>query len=240
VETLADDEPSMIVSCVTTFNRLAYTQRCLKSLAGRTDFLVVEDNGSTDGTVEWLSENARAWRVNRWHVNQRNLYPGASTNKGWHEGMRDCPDATLLHRSDNDIVYAAGWAEHVEAVFAAHPRLGLYGVLNLAEDFPQGQPVALHTENGVSVNRYWPRIGGNVVIRRELWDAGLRWKAGPWAPGGNDEDGDMCAQVEAAGFYHANAVTPIASNIAFGKYADYPEYYNLTAEVRGLVAETSV
>lgn len=230
-----------ILTCVVTHDRLPYSERTLRSLREGADWIVVADNASTDGTTEWLLDVAvRDDLVDGVVFNERNLYPGAACNIGWHEGLTRLSYATLLHRSDNDIVYHPGWADHVEQVFAAHPKLGLYGVLNLAEDFPDGQPVAPHTVDGVTVNRYWPRIGGNVVIRRELWDQGLRWMPGPWKPGGQDEDGEMCAQVEAAGFYHANAVEPIASNIAFGRYADFPSYYDRTAAVRGLVAETSV
>lgn len=227
----------MILTVVVTHDRLAYTQRTIASLRDTTDLLVVVDNASTDGTKEWLFDVCKADLV---ILNARNLYPGAATNIGWHEGLKKFPDATLLHRSDNDIEYTVGWYWNVQHAFDEHKQLGLYGVLNLAEDFPQGQPLALHTENGVTVNRYWPRIGGNVVIRRELWDQGLRWMPGPWKPGGQDEDGEMSRQVEAAGFYHANAIEPIASNIAFGRYVDFPDYYNRTAEVRGLVAQTSV
>lgn len=232
----------MILTVVVTYDRLDYTKRTLASLAGNIASVVVVDNGSTDGTREWLREWWMDLRSPETRVifNARNLYPGAATNIGWHEGLKRFPQATLLHRSDNDIVYRPGWAENVEAAFAAHERLGLYGVLNLAEDFPDGQPLAPHEIDGVTVNRYWPRLGGNVVLRRSLWDDGLRWTPGPWKPGGQDEDGDMSARVEAAGFYHANAIEAIASNIAFGRYADFPSYYDATAAVRGLVPETSV
>lgn len=227
-----------ILSVVVTHDRLPYTQRTVNSLIGTTDFLVVVDNDSTDGTKEWLdSDECEADLAIQL---DRNLYPGAATNIGWHHGLKHFKSATLLHRSDNDIEYEFGWSGVCERAFEAHENLGLYGVLNLREDFPNGQPVAPHIENGVTVNRYWPRIGGNVVLRRSLWDDGLRWMPGPWKPGGQDEDGDMSALVEAAGFYHANAVEPIAANIAFGKYVEFPDYYNRTAEVRGLVAETSV
>jgi hypothetical protein len=229
---------TVILSVVITHDRLPYTQLTLASLCGRTGYLVVVDNASADGTREWL----RSDKCDADHVilSERNLYPGAATNIGWHEGLRRFPDATLLHRSDNDIQYAEGWDKNVEAAFSAHEKLGLYGVLNLVEDFPAGQPVAPHTIGGVTVNRYWPRIGGNVVLRRHLWDQRMRWTPGEWRPGGHDEDTDMSAQVEATGFYHANAVDPIARNIAYGRYADFPDYYDETARIRGLVAETSV
>lgn len=226
-----------ILTCVVTHDRLPYTKRTIASLRSAADYLVVVDNASTDGTREWLVDGCDADLV---ILNARNLYPGAATNIGWHEGLKKFPAATLLQRSDNDIEYASCWHNDVQVAFKTHARLGLYGVLNLAEDFPDGQPVAPHYENGFMVNRYWPRLGGNVVLRRSLWDDGLRWTPGPWKPGGQDEDGDMSARVEAAGFYHANAIAPIASNVAFGRYADFPAYYDKTAAVRGLVAETSV
>lgn len=227
-----------ILTVVVTHDRLPYTLRTAASLLGTTGYLVVVDNASNDGTQEWLdSDDCTADLAISL---DRNLYPGAATNIGWHHGLKAFPDATLLHRSDNDIEYAAGWTDVVESVFDAHDQLGLFGVLNLAEDFPQGQPVAPHVVDGVTVNRYWPRIGGNVVLRRELWDRGLRWSPGEWHPGGQDEDTQMSALVEEAGFYHGNAVEPIASNMAFGRYAEFPDYYDRTAAVRGLVAETSV
>jgi glycosyltransferase involved in cell wall biosynthesis len=227
-----------ILTVVVTHDRLPYTQRCVESLRDTTGFLVVVDNASSDGTQEWLaSDDCQADLAIQL---DRNLFPGAATNIGWHHGLKQFPDATLLHRSDNDIEYAPDWASVVEAAFGAHERLGLYGVLNLREDFPQGQPVAPHVVDGVTVNRYWPRLGGNVVMRRELWEGGLRWVPGPWRPGGQDEDGQMSAAVVEARFYHGNAVEAIASNIAFGRYHEFPSYYDRTAAVRGLVAETSV
>jgi glycosyltransferase involved in cell wall biosynthesis len=227
-----------VLTVVVTHDRLPYTRRTIASLTGTTGYLVAVDNNSTDGTQEWLaSHDCKADHV---IYSDRNLFPGAATNIGWHEGLKRFPEATLLHRSDNDIEYADGWTDVVEEAFAAHTELGLFGVLNLREDFPQGQPLNPYTVNGVTVNRFWPRLGGNVVMRRSLWDDGLRWEPGEWKPGGQDEDAQMSGLVENAGYYHANAVEPIAGNLAFHGYDVFPDYYDETARIRGLVPETSV
>jgi hypothetical protein len=45
-------------------------------------------------------------------------------------------------------------------------------------------------------------VGGNNVIRRELWDAGLRYDERPWTelPAGHSEDTYMSPAVMAMGY----------------------------------------
>jgi glycosyltransferase involved in cell wall biosynthesis len=227
-----------IASCVVTYQRLDYTQRTIESILNtRTGphHLTVVDNHSTDGTRAWL-ESVK--EIDVLILNDRNLWPGAACNLGWFAGI-EASDPQLLHRSDNDVEYLPGWCEHVREVFKAFPDLGQFGLLNLKEDFPDGQPLEPYGYDP-QVNRHWPRLGGNCVVRRTLWDRGLRWKPGAWSPGGEDEDTWMSRQVQDEGFFIANAIPDIARNMAFGRFHDHPDYYRQTAAARGLVAETSV
>lgn len=206
-----------IHTCVVTHNRLAYTQRCVTSLL-RTqrpgDSLVVVDNASGDGTVEWLT--SVGVRVIR---NAENRYPGAACNQGWHGAT-----ATYLHRSDNDIEYHDGWADEVERAFADWPDLALLGILNLHEDHGDPPPDA----HGIVPV---PRVGGNVVMPVYLFLDGLRWWEGDWAPG-QDEDGPMSWSAKRHGMV-AHLARTVADNMAFGRYDDYPDYYDRTAAARG-------
>ena len=140
-----------------TYNRLELTKRAIESFLDTTeapwDFWVV-DNDSEDGTAEWLKENVR-----NFILFSDNLYPGAAANTGWHLAP---DDATHLHRADNDHIFLPGWCEEVERVFQSN-KVGQVGLRTAAEE----QYAKFNT-------------GGNCVIRRELWDAGLRWDERTW------------------------------------------------------------
>ena len=222
-----------LLCCLVTYNRFEYTKRTIatwQQTARDDDQLIVVDNASTDETADWLRASGFAYCVNA-----KNLFPGAATNIGWHDGLKQF-DADLLQRSDNDVEYLPGWRDAVEEAFTADPKLGQLGVLNRHEDYDDAQPV--EEANGVNVR--WPQTGGNCVIRRELYDAGFRWTPGAWAPGGRDEDAVFSAEVKAAGWTVAELIPTVANNMSFGRYEDFPDYYDFTAGLRGLVPELSV
>lgn len=220
-----------ILCVVVTHNREDYSRRCIESLRATVDEhfkLVVVDNASTDGTSQLADIR-----------NTRNVFPGAACNIGWHHGLKTF-DADLLMRSDNDIEYLPGWQQEVTAAFAAHPKLGQLGVLNMHEDFDGNQPVVPYTENDVTINVHTPRVGGNCLIRREIWDAGFRWAPGAWQPGGNDEDTQASQWMVQNKWAVARVVPTVANNMSFHRYDDYPDYYNVTAGLRGLAPQLSV
>lgn len=211
-----------LLTCVVTFNRLAYTQRCIGSYldtVGTDAHLVIVDNGSTDGTRDWLAQFGE-----RVIYAESNLYPGAATNRGWDHGLASF-DAELLHRSDNDIEYLPGWRRHVEEMLAAWPEVALLGLLNLHEDRGTDD----RDETGIEVV---PRVGGNVVMPARLFRGGLRWREGAWAPG-RDEDGPMSWDAARHGWV-ARLRRTVANNLAFNRALEYPEYYQATAKARGI------
>lgn len=205
----------MILTCVVTHNRLAYTKRCVESLlatARPQDRLYVVDNASTDGTQAWLRTVSVGVIENR-----ENRFPGAACNQVW-----DWRSADLLHRSDNDIEYLPGWQNEVERAFEADPDLALLGILNLHED----RDLDLSGESGIDIV---DAVGGNVVTPGRL---GLRWSENPWAPGG-DEDAEMSKAAARVGRVGRLRRT-VANNMAFCRYDDFPDYYDRTAALRGI------
>lgn len=227
-----------ILACLITHNRLAYTKRAYKAWAGSDlyhDRMVIVDNASTDGTVEWLEtiDNPRVHVI----LNPANLFPGAACNQGWFRGLSRGP-ADLLMRLDNDILLHRKWHVWVERTFRSIHKLGQLGLLNAHEDYPDGPPWEKWEEHGAEI--YLANPGGPSVIRRELWDKGVRWMPGAWRPGGQDEDTMMSEHIRREGYIVGKAVQNIADNISFHRFDDYPDYYRQTAALRGLTAETSV
>jgi GT2 family glycosyltransferase len=211
-----------LLTCVVTYNRLAYTQRCIGSYldtVGSDAHLVIVDNGSTDGTREWLGQFGD-------HViySDTNLYPGAACNRGWDAGLERF-DAKLLHRSDNDIEYLPGWRREVESVLADWPEVSLLGLLNLHED----RQIDARHESGIEPV---PRVGGNVVMPARLFREGLRWREGAWKPG-HDEDGPMSWAAARHGWV-ARLRRTVANNLAFNGFWEFPDYYRETARARGI------
>src|SRR5687767_9286567 len=109
-----------------TYNRLELTKKALFSYADTITvphFLVIADNGSTDGTEEWL--------LDEWDYNSSTLlllgdnhYPGYACNRGWE--LAD-PHTTFLQRADNDFRFLPDWCDAVAEVFEGN-RVGQVGL----------------------------------------------------------------------------------------------------------------
>ena len=198
-----------------THNRLHLTKVAIESYLETVTvphtFYVV-DNGSTDGTVEWL---ATQWtELFQWCDLKMNLYPGYATNVGWSFAPED---ATILHRADNDMRFLPGWCDAVWEELQ-DPSVGQVGLRTDEE------------ENFQRVN-----TGGNCVIRRELWDKGLRYDEHPWGPyyaPGCSEDTLFSPAVKKMGYRWTRVKTPCLIDMATGDPDD--PYYQASYGVRGI------
>lgn len=155
-----------------TYNRLELTKRAVASYLETVTLpytFHVVDNASSDGTQDWLHRKlplSEELDVIEWppgcgfSILNENRYPGAACNIGFEWAPSD---ATLLHRADNDFIFLPGWCEEVERMFASNENIGQLGLRTEAEEGPA--PL---------------NVGGNCVLKRELWDGGLRWDERTW------------------------------------------------------------
>lgn len=165
-----------------TWNALAYTKRALASLRTATTYpdldVVVVDNGSTDGTVEWLRT------VPGIHViaNGRNLGFTGGVNVGLAALDDDC-DAVLLN---NDLLITQGdWIQRLRDCAYSAPDIGIVGCrLVDAEGRLQHAgsyvtPVAMRGEQiggELDVGQYVTRrevecaVGAALYVKRALLD----------------------------------------------------------------------
>jgi hypothetical protein len=138
------------------------------------------------------------------------MYPGYACNQGW---QRAPEEATHLHRADNDWAYYPDWCDHLAAAFE-DPKVGQVGLRTDQEESHGGVPIP------------W-NVGGNCVIRRELWDAGLRYDERPWTqlPPGHSEDTYMSPAVAAMGYKWKRVAEPCIYGVSTDENRTNP-YYN--------------
>jgi len=194
-----------------TYNRLELTKQAvmtyLETVSVPYTYIVI-DNCSTDATKEWLNAFEHPYEVLT-----RNRYPGYACNRGWERAPED---ADFLHRADNDFAFLPGWCDQVGHMFRTK-KIGQVGLRTDEEEL------------------YAPwNVGGNCVIRRELWDKGLRYDERPWKdyPPGYSEDSFFSPAVEQLGYTWKRVKEPCIRTLASGDLSD--PYYQRSYGDRGI------
>jgi glycosyltransferase involved in cell wall biosynthesis len=154
-----------------TYNRLNFTQRMLGSFFKNTTspyHLIIVDNGSTDGTTDWLlnlmhnhgSPHCQEIVV---HFNEQNRGIAAGRNKGLQ--IADRFKDEYLSTLDNDIELPPNWLEDCTNIIKANPYFAIG--INM-----EGTTYPILNQNGVS---FQLKARGNLgtactVFRRDLHD----------------------------------------------------------------------
>jgi len=211
---------------ILTWNALAYTQRCLEELWSITEHpqwrIVVVDNGSTDGSVDWL-RTAAAKAESRMTLleNPTNL----GFTKGVNIGLAACrPDEDVVLMNNDIVVVDPAWLSKLAEVAHGHPRGGVVGTRLV-----DGDARINHTGSYMPpVSLYGQQMGGGeldigqcvrtrpvecvvfaqVYLRRDCLDA-----VGPLDEAffAYFEDTDWCFRARRAGFevLYAGGVSPV-------------------------------
>jgi glycosyltransferase involved in cell wall biosynthesis len=113
---------------ILTCNQLQYTKKCIESIFQNTQKpyeLIIVDNGSTDGTVEYLESE-----VLKNHTDLRIKIIKNDENKGFaggnNQGMAAASGDYIL-LLNNDVVVTAGWLERMLACAEKRPEIGIVG-----------------------------------------------------------------------------------------------------------------
>lgn len=192
-----------------TYNRLELTKQAIQSYLETVSVpftYVVVDNRSEDGTREWILSE-----IPNFSLLNENRYPGFACNHGWTFAGED---VTHLHRADNDFAFLPGWCDRVQEMFVMK-KIGQVGLRTDEE------------ERNIIRN-----CGGNCVIRRELWDKGLRWDERGWEeyPPLHTEDTYFSPEVRRLGYTWKRVKEPCIVSLAMDDLAD--PYYQETYRVR--------
>jgi GT2 family glycosyltransferase/Flp pilus assembly protein TadD len=210
-----DGANSLVSVVVLTHNQIEYTQVCIESVIAhtRTNFeLIVVDNGSVDGTVEFV-ERMRAGASGTADIslirNQENLGFAAGNNQGIRVARGD-----YIVLMNNDLVVPPGWLRRMLACMGRSPQIGLVGPMTNYVSGPQlvanvpYDPGSLeglwdfarrfHRDHTGQAERTTRVVGFCMLIRRAVIEriGGLDGRFGL----GNFEDDDFCLRAALAGF----------------------------------------
>ncbi|MEP0916212.1 glycosyltransferase [Leptolyngbya sp. DQ-M1] len=164
---------------IPTYNRKPILEKCLRALECQqfSEYeVVVVDDGSTDGTVEWLRSNAADFPHVRLFC--RN-HQGAAAARNY--GVEQAKGDTIVFIDSDLVVTDVFLRSHVEALIQAQKELGsdccfTYGrVINTANfDDPTSEPykltdfsAAYFATGNVAIARHW-------LIKAGLFDTGFK------------------------------------------------------------------
>lgn len=222
-----------------THNRLKYTRKTLRHLWASIElpyYLVVVDNASTDGTQAYLEKTSERGRIDAIILNKDNKYPGAAANQGWEFGLIAYPQATHLMRLDNDMELRRGWDLEAQRYFETMPHLGQLG---LDYSAVEGHPEAEIKYGDMAVNSWPGVVGGPCIIKRAIFDSGVRYDETPWhneRPGvpQQQEDSKLSHELRRLGYLVGHATGGLTRTFADEtNWKDYPDYYKRTFAQRG-------
>jgi GT2 family glycosyltransferase/tetratricopeptide (TPR) repeat protein/2-polyprenyl-3-methyl-5-hydroxy-6-metoxy-1,4-benzoquinol methylase len=190
---------------VVTWNELPYTQLCIESLRKYTHLpyeLIVVDNGSTDGSLDWLRSQADVRLI----ANPTNLgFPKAAN-----QGIKAANGENIL-LLNNDTVVTPGWLRRMLERLYSRPEVGMVGPLSNFVSGPQQIDVPYknlieldgfawdwgktHRGQSESIDRL---VGFCLLMKREVIEKiGLldeRFEMGCF------EDDDLCRRALEAGY----------------------------------------
>ncbi|MGV7223971.1 MAG: glycosyltransferase [Nitrospinales bacterium] len=219
-QTVPENQFTSII--ILTHNQLEYTKRCIKSIFKHTKEtfeLILVDNGSTDGTVEYLESEVIAQNTKvkgqkseiriKIIKNKENLGFAAGNN----QGMTVARGQYIL-LLNNDVVVTPGWLDRMIVSLERHPQIGIVGPRSNYVSGPQlvssisynvdtlkgltGYSENFAAEHKNEATRILRVVGFCMLIKRSVIEkiGGMDERYGL----GNFEDDDFSLRAALAGF----------------------------------------
>ncbi|WP_425060458.1 Ubiquinone biosynthesis O-methyltransferase, mitochondrial [Sporomusa carbonis] len=191
---------------ILTYNQVEYTKKCIESIRNYTEpgtyEIIIVDNCSTDGTINWLSGQHDLQVI----YNEQNL----GLLKGRNQGIEIASGDTVL-LLNNDVIVTHGWLNNLMDCLYSNEKIGAVGALTNNCSNSQDLWVAYRNmeemqefaqKHNQSTPRVWEEklklVGFCLLIRKEVVDqVGLFDEV--FTPGGFEDD-DYSFRIRLAGY----------------------------------------
>ncbi|BAP55436.1 hypothetical protein THII_1139 [Thioploca ingrica] len=228
---MSTQQSPVISTVVLNWNRADLLFQTLKSYAETITVpyeLFIIDNASTDNSKavikDFCSQNPYSQAI---------FLPQNRGGEALNLGLEKAA-GKYLHLSENDVKYLPHWADKCIDIFENFAQLGqlsLFGPLSADDtwggvgDFPPSQ---LRHSRGRIIYELDDNSGTTCVIRREIWDRGIRIHSHPEREGVIfPHDGQFSAEIKQAGYIVARSDHPFIKNVGHTivELQSRPDYY---------------
>ena len=229
-------QKNLVSIIILTCNQLKYTRECVESIREHTreaHEIIFVDNGSTDGTIQWLRKLAKKSSHCNLIENKKNL----GFSKGCNQGIAaSSGDSILL--LNNDVVVTEDWLSGMLECHNSGSDIGIVGPMTNNISGSQKVPVVDYASTD-SLDAYASSfrkknrfrrihqrrvVGYCMLFKRRLFeDVGLMDES---FGSGNFEDDDFCLRASLAGYrnmiagdvfiHHYGSRTFIGNKIDYG------------------------
>lgn len=183
---------------ILSYNRLNYTKQCIEAIhttKGEYPFkITVVENGSTDGSVEYLKKLKSQGLIDNLCLNPKNVGVAKGANACWTKE----PTAKYFLKLDNDMVaQKVGWLDDMIQLFNSIPSF-----VNLATLGYNVEPVSYPINHPADIRVKQGNIGGACLLVPESTLNLIGYFNEKYSTYG-EEDADYHARIAIRGYFNA-------------------------------------
>lgn len=220
-----DKEPRVGIFSI-TYDRLEYSQKCFKSMWETADYPfehLVIDNGSTDGTIEWL-DKYQLEHMGKVSTKKYTKNHGISIASNY--ALDSLKDYDIIVKVDNDALFLTkGWLKRMVDIWKSNRMMVLSCYIQGLKDNPGGAP---RGDYGMVKGEYLGltyHIGGicHFVDAKAYKD--FRWNVK--SPLHGMQDTELSLYLRKIGYQHAYLENFYCEHVdgTLGQHNKFPDYF---------------